>query len=729
MNVPGKRGSATGRVIIFLAVTTLGAAGAKAVLAADAGTIFLTANITILEHTQEDGPIRRAVEDLQNDLTKVFGARPRIVTDAADAGPVTIMIGKAAEIPADLRPTGATAAESFSISVQKTDSGRAVVLTGPDQRGTMYAIYQFSQDYLGVDPMYYWTDREPPKRKRVALPVSMARIFPPPLFKYRGFFINDEDLLTGWAPGEKKDRYAISLEVMDKIYETILRLKGNMVVPGTWIFPDDPQVKLVGQRGLIMIQHHAIPLGVNVARWPANVPYNYSIHPEILERAWKNAVATYDPHQEILWSVGLRGLSDTSYATMDPSVVNNDRQLGMLISRAIAAQMKIVRAVRPDARFVTNFWQEGARLVHEGKIKIPPEVTRVWADNGYGIPKDRGMVASGEGIYYHVAMYNGHANQLSELVPVDRIYEQLGRFIKAHATEYVLMNTSDIRPVAMTSRAVMDVAWGGVPSDGADGFYRSWAAAEFGAKSADAVAGVYQKYFQAPAIMPSGHIHAGRHYGDQHYYDEARKMLLSAMISPPFYGIPDQDPKWLPPPIMGLGPHPVSSFDFNRHAMLEVARQEIKQCSEAQPRWDAVWKDALAAGRLVTSARRSYYGAAMLTMIAINRESNRILCMVSKAVTELDAGDKARARAEAEAALSAFDEIRRMQTKAEYGKWKHWYRGEWLVGIRNTRALVEDLIRYIDDPMSSLPPPVLYHSWQGYYHILHYEGDRTVDVH
>jgi len=38
------------------------------------------------------------------------------------------------------------------------------------------------------------------------------------LFKYRGFFINDEDLLTGWAPGELKDKSGISLSVWDKIF-------------------------------------------------------------------------------------------------------------------------------------------------------------------------------------------------------------------------------------------------------------------------------------------------------------------------------------------------------------------------------------------------------------------------------------------------------------------------------------------------------------------------------
>jgi hypothetical protein len=285
--------------------------------------------------------------------------------------------------------------------------------------------------------------------------------------------------------------------VWDNVYETILRLKGNMVVPGTWIFPDDAQVHAATERGLIVNQHHAIPLGVNVARWPRDVPYNFSTHPEILERAWTNAVAAYKPDEEILWSVGLRGLSDSSYASLDPSVRDNDPLLGQRISDAIAVQMKIVRAKYPNAQFVTDLWQEGARLMQEGYLKIPPEVVLVWADTGYGDMQDGGKVGAGQGAYFHVAMMNSQSNQLSEMVPVSVIQSELGRYIKAGATSYFLVNTSDIRPVAMTTRAVMDIAWGGVPADSSDdGFYRQWATEEFGAKSSDALAAVYKASYE-----------------------------------------------------------------------------------------------------------------------------------------------------------------------------------------------------------------------------------------
>jgi hypothetical protein len=724
-------GSAIATLALLFAVRAEAAAPAAA-----GGQVLVTSNVTLLVPAHEPLPVRLAAQDLRNDFGRVFGVKPRIVTRRREAGPVTVMIGEQAQIPPDMLPAGAAGdaskPESFSISVHAADwnpAAHAVVLTGPDVRGTIYAIYQFSQDYLGVDPMYYWTGERPRRRRRIVLPDSLARLFPPPLFKYRGFFINDEDLLTGWAPGEKSDHSGISLAVMNRIYETILRLKGNMVVPGTWIFPNDPQVKLAGERGLILTQHHAMPLGVNVARWPAGVPYNFSTHPEILERAWRDAVATYDPHQEILWSVGLRGLSDTSYASMDPSVVGNDRRLGMLISKAIATEMRIVRASHPDARFVTDFWQEGARLEHEGYLRIPPGVTRVWADNGFGIPQDGGDLGPGEGVYYHVAMLNGRANHLTEMVPVRRIYSQLGRYIKAGATSYLLLNTSNIRQVAMTTKAVMDVAWGGVPAGGAAGYYRRWAAEEFGAAAATRVARVYRDYFDAFPRIPAGEPGAGEQYGDQLYHQEAQDMLLATMVSPPYYYVPSQSPTWTPVPVLGVRGSRPFFLHTNVRWVRATARRELSICGAARARWNALWREARAAETGVAPARRKYYEFEVLTSIAINRDSNRILYRVSAAIRDYRHGDTAAALAEAKRTLPAFADIQHMESVAEYGKWRHWYRGEWLDGIRRTHSMVKTFIRYLHDPLTAtLPPPVIYGGWEGYYHIMHYEGDRAADV-
>ena len=694
----------------------------------NAAVVVLDSRVTILEAADEPMPIREAVNDLAADIQKVLGTKPRIVSSNQDAGPATILIGERSKIPQAMRPTGLTAPESFSISVaaaswSSKQPTRAVVLAGADMRGTIYAIYQFSQQYLGVDPLYYWTDHQPARRGRIEIPASLDKAFPAPVFKYRGFFLNDEDLLTGWAPGEKKDKTGISLAVWNKVYETILRLKGNMVVPGTWIFPNDPQVKLAGERGLIMTQHHAIPLGLNVARWPKDVPYNYSNHPEILERAWKDAVASYPPNQEILWAVGLRGLSDVSYDSMDPSVRGNDKALGQLISKAIADQMRIVRAVHPNAKFDTDLWQEGARLVQQGNLKIPAEVIPVWADLGYGYLQDKGEVAAGQGAYYHVAMMNNRSNQLTEMVPVARIFSELGRYAKAGATEYLLVNTSDIRPVVMTAKAVMDVGWKGVPQGGASAsgeFYRQWAAEEFGEKAAPAVAEVYKEYFAAPA-------HFGeppREYGDQLYHTEARQMMLTYMTDSPLYSIPSQAPKWAPPRIL----EPRFGQGVGKDWLRQTVTREIQQCGDAQPRWDAVWNKAVAAEPLVAPGRLPFYRAQVLAMIAINRESNRILLLIAKAIQDAGNGQTAEARQAAGQALNALDQIHQAEVNAEYGKWKNWYRGDWLTGIYRTRETVQTFSAFLDDPLTHLSPPLLWNGWEAYYHIMHYEGDRSADV-
>jgi glycosyl hydrolase family 115 (putative glucuronidase) len=670
---------------------------------------------TILIGGDESPAIQAAVDDLASDVEKVFGRKPRIVHQPQDAGASAIVVGTRAPFVQPFR-VAAAAPESFSLAVKRTGwkrgPARIVALTGPDTRGTIYAVYEFAQRYLGVDPLYFWTDHEPARRERIEIPATLNESAHPPVFKYRGFFVNDEDLLTGWAPGEQKDHTGISLEAWNRIYETILRLKGNIVAPGTWIFPDEPQIKLAGKRGLIVTQHHAIPLGVNVARWPENVPYSYSAHPEILQRAWKNAVAAYAPDQEVLWTVGLRGLSDASYASYDPSVQNDSRAAGRVIGNAMAEQVRIVRAAHPDAQFITNLWQEGAGLVQRGELTIPAGVHAVWADDGYGNLQDGGKVSAGQGAYYHVAMMNGRANQLTEMVPVERIYSELGRYINAGATHYLLMNTSDIRPVSMTIRAVMETAWGGVPSAAsASAFYRQWSADQFGEKAADKVAAVYEQYFKTPPHLPGS---VTREYGDQLYHTEARRIMLTQLLDSPLFSIPSQAPPWMP---------------LRRVAKVtpDAVKTYVENCSEAVSRWDAVWRAATDAEPLVAQERLPFYRAHVLTGIAINRLSNLVLLHVSRAAQAHAAGHVDDARRELAEARRACDEIARAEAGAEYGRWANWYAGDWLTNIRRTSETIQLYAQHLSDALAPLPSALLW-DWEAYYHILHYEGNRSVDV-
>ncbi|MBV9181705.1 MAG: glycosyl hydrolase 115 family protein, partial [Acidobacteria bacterium] len=300
---------------------------------------------------------------------------------------------------------------------------------------------------------------------------------------------------------------------------------------------------------------------------------------------------------------------------------------------------------------------------------------------------------------------------------------ELGRYIKAGATNYFLVNTSDIRPVSMSIRAVMDAVWKGLPGDHpSDDFYQQWSSEEFGEKAASKLADLYKEYFNAPA-----HIGEPVHeYGDQFYHTQARRMMLTYMIDSPLYAIPSQAPKWQTPRVLGwgLGGNQAVGKTWLRDAIA----QEIKQCGEAQVRWDAVWKKAQEIEALIPAERLPFYHAQVIAMIAINRESNRILFLIARAMEDAQRGNTSEAHQSIRQALASFDEIQRAEEAAEYDKWKHWYRGDWLTGIPRTRQMLETLSRFIDDPETSLAPPILWDGWEAYYHIMHYEGERSAEV-
>jgi Glycosyl hydrolase family 115/Glycosyl hydrolase family 67 N-terminus len=303
-------GSLTARAIAagFLTFAMTSLAGAEN------HSATINANITMVESGEQPPAVQRAVEDLRKDFAKVLGQSPRVETTLDAAGPMAVLIAERSQLPARVPCTTTADTEAFAFSIANVagTKHKVVCLIGADMRGTIYAIYEFSQSVLGVDPMHLWTDKVPGKRTSTSLPADFAHVFQARRFAIADFLSTTKTCCLVGFPRLPGKRTGISLKVWDNVFETILRLKGNMIVPDTWIFADDAQVEAAAQRGLIINQHHAIPLGVNVARWPNDVPYNFSTHPEILQRAWTNAVATYKPGEEILWCVGLRGLSDAS---------------------------------------------------------------------------------------------------------------------------------------------------------------------------------------------------------------------------------------------------------------------------------------------------------------------------------------------------------------------------------------------------------------------------------
>lgn len=74
---------------------------------------------------------------------------------------------------------------------------RAMVIAGSDQRGTIFGLYDVSEQ-IGVSPWYDFAD-VPVKKSKGVWALGVKKVQGPPSIKYRGIFINDEQpSLTNW---------------------------------------------------------------------------------------------------------------------------------------------------------------------------------------------------------------------------------------------------------------------------------------------------------------------------------------------------------------------------------------------------------------------------------------------------------------------------------------------------------------------------------------------------
>ena len=199
--------------------------------------ITLTADTPWIVAADQPESVKRAFSDVQRDWYKVFGLRPIVVTELPKGWDKPFLRLGTTDKPGE--------PESFFMRVK----GNELVAMGADARGAIYAAYTLSEKILGVDPWYFWTDHEPVPRKQIGVSTSLNESFGNPTFRYRGWFINDEDLLNRFSPDPLREN-PFSLEMLDRICETLLRCRGNMIVPGTFNFPDERAWELASRRGL-----------------------------------------------------------------------------------------------------------------------------------------------------------------------------------------------------------------------------------------------------------------------------------------------------------------------------------------------------------------------------------------------------------------------------------------------------------------------------------------------
>lgn len=196
------------------------------------------------------------------------------------------------------------------------DHGRKLhVVAGSDKRGTIYGIYELSQQ-LGVAPWYWWADV--PTRKRSAAYVLPGRYASgEPKVKYRAIFINDEaPCFSGWT----REKFGgFNSNMYTHMFELLLRLHANSLWPAMWgnAFNEDDTLnpRSADEYGIVMGTSHHEPMLRAQKEWGrhhkefGNGEWNYVTNKQGLQDFRRQGLERNKNYESIL-TMGMRGDHD-----------------------------------------------------------------------------------------------------------------------------------------------------------------------------------------------------------------------------------------------------------------------------------------------------------------------------------------------------------------------------------------------------------------------------------
>ena len=657
----------------------------------------------------------RAARDLVSDVERITGVRPALVRGDAPA-PGDVFVATS--------PRGAW--EACDVAV---DAGGVLRIAGSDPRGTMFGVYAFLDEILGVDPLAFWNDAPYPRAESLVLDATALHAGSP-AFRFRGWFLNDEDLLTGWhdGGGRRDIDYpfygtVIAEDVAERVAEALVRCRMNLAIPASFVNllnpPEARLAEIFAARGVFLTQHHVEPLGTSAftfqAYWKArgrDVPFSWTSHPREVEEVWRATARAWARFPNVIWQLGLRGVADRPMWSADATAPVSDADRAAVISAAMERQMAILDeiGVPREGRIATvTLWGEGAVFYGRGLLRVPEGAIVIVSDNGPGWqwpgncrPAAR-ATAKPRGVYYHHAIFDAGPH-LASLVPPARTAAMLEEARAAGAADYALLNVANVREFARGLDASARVLREGAAFDAA-AWEKRWLARHFPDADCAAWGAAFAAYDAAPAIQPQtgwplfldGHI---------------RKTAIRKVFQPFERGeVPDGDPSW--DPFVGSKP-PADLFyasiypAFNPQpgtraaaiAALDAQSAAFARAADAAaPLFARLPEEcrAFAFAQLLHPALFMRDFSAWLAALLRWQENRALQCAALCPVPGAAAPGVCAvcpvpgAEAPGATALSLIDAILAREPEYCAGKWENWWRGCRKIDLRDLRRRTQTL--------------------------------------
>jgi hypothetical protein len=472
---------------------------------------------TIFVDKDDWAGVLRAASDLQADVERVSGVKPELVTARRPTGAVAVIagtLGKSALIDALVR-SGKIKADSISgkwesFLIATVDQplpgvGRALVIAGSDKRGTIYGLYEISEQ-IGVSPWYWWAD-VPPQHHDALFIKAGTYVQGPPAVKYRGIFINDEEPCLGAWSREKFG--GVNSKMYTHMFELLLRMRGNYLWPAMWgkaFNEDDPESpRLADEYGIVMGTSHHEPMIRAQQEWTmhhaqyGNGEWNYTTNEEGLKKFWAEGIER-NKNYESLVTVGMRG--DGDLAMPDAGGLEANKKL---LERIIHDQRQILAEhMKTDASKVPQLWAlyTEVQKYYDAGLRVPDDVTLLFTDDNVGnlrrlpTPEERKR-SGGAGIYFHMDMNGGpFSYKWLNSNPLPKIWEQMNLAHEYGANQIWIANVGDLKPLEVPIEFFLRMAWDpdAISKEEIAEYQRRWAEREFGKQHAVEIADIVAKY-------------------------------------------------------------------------------------------------------------------------------------------------------------------------------------------------------------------------------------------
>ena len=416
---------------------------------------------TIGYSDQEPKAVQIAAANLQQDIASVMGFTP------IKSNTPTILIGTVGcnkqidqwvkqKVLKDLKGKR----EKYIIT---TIDGQ-LVIAGSDRRGTVYGIYELSQQ-MGVSPWYWWMD-VPIKHRDEVVVMPGSYTDGEPAVEFRGLFLNDEaPCLTSWVKNTFGTNYG-DHRFYAKVFELILRLKGNMLWPAMWswaFYADDPEnSKTADEMGIIMGTSHHEPMARNHQEYARKRgewgPWNYQKNQQKLDQFFREGIERMKGTEDMV-TIGMRGDGDEAMSAEADT---------KLLQTIVENQRKIIKDVtKKPANQTTQVWALYKEVLdyYDAGMRVPDDVIMLLCDDNWGnvrrVPNaEERKHKGGWGLYYHVDYVGAPRNtKWLNVTQTQQMFEQLSLAYDHGIQRMWILNVGDLKPMEYPIQLFMDMAW------------------------------------------------------------------------------------------------------------------------------------------------------------------------------------------------------------------------------------------------------------------------------